>query len=41
MFKLKHIKEKLMTASAVLLSAAALNVQATATYDPASGKLSV
>lgn len=37
MFKLKHIKEKLMTASAVLLSAAALNVQATATYDPASG----
>jgi len=37
MFRLKHIKEKLMTASAVLLSAAAFNVQATATYDPASG----
>lgn len=37
MFELKHIKEKLLVVSAALLGAAAFNVQATATYDPASG----
>lgn len=38
MFKLSHIKEKLITVSTVLLSTAALNgYAATATFDPASG----
>jgi len=38
MFKLSHIKEKLITASAVLLSSIAMDgYAATATFDPASG----
>ncbi len=38
MFKLRHIKEQLITASALLLSVTALNGHAaTATFDPASG----
>lgn len=37
MYKLKHIKEQLLTVSAILFSSVAFNANATAIYNPATG----